>query len=182
MAVHRVAIELLEEALKKGNKVTFSAQGDSMLPLIRTGDPLHVIPCQPTQIKKGDIVVLKRPQGILIHRVHRIEGHSDSTCLQLITKGDALTGFDRAAEKRALIGKVAACGNHPLQRLRWRILNSWVIFWTLSIFDAYEQLSQKETYRRLASLKRKYLTKKSLMAGFLKRLSSYAKKAGLKFF
>jgi hypothetical protein len=74
-----------------------------MLPLLREGDQLLVIHGK-WQVRGGDIVVFQRPDGLVAHRVLRVQSHEGR--LTLRTKGDNVFGLDPALTESDLLGRV----------------------------------------------------------------------------
>tara|TARA_Y100000310_G_scaffold233623_1_gene236506 strand:- start:208 stop:507 length:300 start_codon:yes stop_codon:yes gene_type:complete len=62
------------EDLKDGLDVTFRPRGDSMSPLIRSGDLVTVEPVRPDDIRKGDIVLCSVGRSHFLHLVKAIRG------------------------------------------------------------------------------------------------------------
>ena len=95
-----VVADLLVDLLERGHAVQFQARGDSMYPLIRDHDYLHVEPCG--EIRVGEIVLVLAERGLTAHRVISIrEG-------QVITRGDNAPAADDAVAREKVLGKVTA--------------------------------------------------------------------------
>ncbi len=86
-----ISIEEWHELAADGTKipVSFIIDGDSMRPLMRKGkDKVTAVPVY-RKLKKGDIVLFARNDGVYIcHRVWEIKGETVATI------GDACYGFD----------------------------------------------------------------------------------------
>lgn len=65
----------IEELLLSGSSVRFSPHGYSMYPLIVPGrDEVEVIPINNRNIKRGDVLVYRRPEDkLIIHRVFKVK-------------------------------------------------------------------------------------------------------------
>lgn len=65
----------IEEILQSGKSVRFKPQGYSMYPLIVPGrDDVDVIPVKPDKIRRGDVILYRRPNDrLIIHRVYKIQ-------------------------------------------------------------------------------------------------------------
>ena len=76
----------------------FQARGDSMYPLIRDHDSLHVEPCD--RVRVGDVVLILAERGLTAHRViARREG-------MVITRGDNAPAADAAVAEDRVLGRV----------------------------------------------------------------------------
>src|SRR3990170_1375104 len=95
---------LLQEALERGGTFTFRARGNSMRPLIRTGDILVVEPAEPQRLRIGDLVLYRRaPRSYVVHLlIKRLERDRQL----LVTRGDNLRRPDRPVPIEAVRGRV----------------------------------------------------------------------------
>lgn len=100
-----VAADTIAELLSRGHDVRFTATGDSMYPLIRSGDSLLVAPAGPDSIRRGDVVLSRTERGLTAHRVIAIS--SAGSGLQFQTSGDNAPGADEPFGERELLGVVA---------------------------------------------------------------------------
>lgn len=65
----------VQAQIRQGKKVKIRVRGNSMLPFIRNNDEALLIPPTPEKIRKGTPVVAQTDElGIVLHRIHRIEG------------------------------------------------------------------------------------------------------------
>ncbi len=65
----------VQAQIRQGKKVKIRVRGNSMLPFIRNNDEALLIPPTPDKIRKGTPVVAQTDElGIVLHRIHRIEG------------------------------------------------------------------------------------------------------------
>ena len=94
------ATTVIVDLLSSGHAVQFQARGDSMHPLIRDHDYLHVEPC--TEVRKGDIVLVLAPRGLTAHRVI---SHRNGV---VVTRGDNAPANDDAVPREKVLGKVTA--------------------------------------------------------------------------
>ena len=62
------------QALQKGKTITFNPTGNSMAPLINSGDPVTLAPAKIEDIKIGDIVLCKVGQALKLHLVDEQRG------------------------------------------------------------------------------------------------------------
>lgn len=89
---------LITDILARGHAVQFQARGDSMHPLIRENDSLHVEPCD--RVRVGDVVLVLADRGLTAHRViARREGI-------VITRGDNAPAEDAGVAEDRVLGKV----------------------------------------------------------------------------
>lgn len=94
-----------QELLSFGNRVSFRAPGDSMMPTIFDGERVTIQPIESSDIKPGDIILYRYPGSIVAHRVISIEKR-DSGAPRFILRGDALGAPDEAVEIEQVLGKV----------------------------------------------------------------------------
>lgn len=66
----------VQAQIRQGKKVKIRVRGNSMLPFIRNNDEALLIPPTPEKIRKGTPVVAQTDElGIVLHRIHRIDGN-----------------------------------------------------------------------------------------------------------
>lgn len=106
---------VIVELLTHGHGVRFPAAGDSMYPLIRDGDVLHVTPVDVASVRRGEVVLVTAPRGLTAHRVVRVDGDT------VHTRGDHAAGDDHPAGPANVVGRVAfverAGTIHPVRPL-----------------------------------------------------------------
>jgi signal peptidase I len=126
--------EILIDLLQKGHAVQFQARGDSMDPLIRDRDYLHVEPCDSFGV--GDVVLVLAERGLTAHRVVSLRDGL------VVTRGDNAPAADDAVAREKVLGKVtavlrdgrtvklsrsaAALAAALVRRLRRRIRKRWL--------------------------------------------------------
>lgn len=88
--------------LADGKIVRFEAGGDSMYPLIRSGDRLLVEPVAPRALRRGDVVLARLDRGLTAHRIVRIDGDT------ITTRGDNCGVDDPPFTRAQLLGRVRA--------------------------------------------------------------------------
>lgn len=92
------AAELIVDLLSRGHAVEFQVHGDSMYPVIRENDTLHVEPVR--ECARGDVVLVLAERGLTAHRVIAKRGTT------LILRGDNAPAADDPIEKSQVLGKV----------------------------------------------------------------------------
>ena len=128
------ATAMIADLLASGHAVQFQARGDSMYPLIRDHDYLHVEPCE--RVRVGDIVLVLAERGLTAHRV--IASRNGV----IVTRGDNAPAADDAVSCDKVLGKVtavirdgrelklsrsaAALAAALVRRLRRRIRERWL--------------------------------------------------------
>ena len=93
-------LDILNE---KGEKTTCRISGHSMAPLIQHGDTL-VIEYGSQNPHIGDVLVFKKPDKAVAHRIVKIEGTGEGEVI--LTKGDRCSHFDDPIIRDKIIGKV----------------------------------------------------------------------------
>lgn len=95
------------ELLSCGNRVSFRAPGDSMMPTVFDGERVTIQPIESSDIKPGDIILYRYPGSVIAHRVISIEKR-DSGAPRFILRGDALGAPDEVVEVDQVLGKVVS--------------------------------------------------------------------------
>ena len=94
------ATTMIVDLLERGHAVQFEARGDSMYPLIRDHDYLHVVPAE--HVRVGDIVLVLAERGLTAHRViAEREG-------RIVTRGDNAPAADEPIAREKVLGKVTS--------------------------------------------------------------------------
>jgi signal peptidase I len=99
----------LREVLDAGHAARFRASGDSMYPTIRSGDYLHIVPCDASQLRDGDIILASTERGLTAHRIVRIRGAEGT--LRITMRGDNALRSDRPVTAEAVLGRVDSVEN-----------------------------------------------------------------------
>lgn len=144
----KAALELWGQA---GEEHWIPVRGTSMLPLLRQGDQLLVAHGR-QDVRRGDIVVFRREDGLIAHRVLRVMSHQGKLILR--TKGDNVLELDPASDEDELVGRVLQVRRGELvldldARL-WHWMGRWV---------ARLMLAQAALYHRYAVAPESGLTK-----------------------
>lgn len=92
------ATELIVDLLARGHAAEFQVHGDSMHPVIRENDTLHVEPVR--DFARGDVVLVLADRGLTAHRVIARRGTT------LILRGDNAPAVDDPVEESQVLGKV----------------------------------------------------------------------------
>lgn len=98
----KAALELWRQA---GESHYIPVRGMSMLPLLRDGDHL-LLAHGNRDIRRGDIVVFQRSDGLIAHRVLRVLDIENGRTL--VTKGDHVSAPDPLISAEELLGRVQA--------------------------------------------------------------------------
>jgi SOS-response transcriptional repressor LexA len=114
-----MAAGVIVDLLERGHAVRFRAHGDSMHPVIRAEDVLHVEPRR--DFRAGDVVLLLADRGLTAHRVIVRKGD------WLLTRGDNAPGDDEPMDLSRVLGIVTAIERDGVTRgvrreaffLRW---------------------------------------------------------------
>ena len=69
MNTHKTFVDLSTELLQNGRSIRFWAHGMSMKPTILHGDFVTVEPIEPSEIRRGDIVLYRDRDHVIAHRV-----------------------------------------------------------------------------------------------------------------
>jgi len=91
---------IITAVLSDGSLARFEAGGDSMFPVIRSGDRLLVEPSGIGDLRTGDVVLAKLDRGLTAHRVVRLQGQT------IITRGDNCPADDPPFSAVQLLGRV----------------------------------------------------------------------------
>jgi len=95
----------IEAVLESGNRVRFTAIGDSMHPFIRSGHRVVVEPVDPSALRRGDVVLARLERGLTAHRVVRIERRGGDV-VRITTRGDNCELDDPPFSPDQLLGRV----------------------------------------------------------------------------
>jgi len=98
----KVAAALAQDLASKGELVRFVTHGASMAPSIPSGSEVTVVPCAREDVRPGWVVMVRSPQGILVHRA--VAGTNGA----LVLWGDAMPSPDGPLDSFEMIGHVVA--------------------------------------------------------------------------
>jgi signal peptidase len=100
-------LDLSTQLLRDGQSVRFRAPGRSMYPTIREGEAITVEPILPSEVKVGDIILYRSDDGVIAHRVARIErGENDGR--RFILRADTWGEYDEPVYADQVMGKVVS--------------------------------------------------------------------------
>ncbi len=102
------AVEVIVDLLQRGHAVEFRARGDSMHPVIREGDLLHVEPA--LTFRRGEVVLTIADRGLTAHRVIAIDAET------IVTRGDNAPAPDTPLPLARALGKVTWIDRHGTRR------------------------------------------------------------------
>lgn len=106
-----------------GKSLRLLVTSASMLPLIHPGDSIHMEYAAAKDLKFGDIIVFRKGNYLVTHRLLVFNRHG------FRTKGDALTRFDPLVVQSDLVGRVVGIeqvGKYiNLTAQRWQSFNRW---------------------------------------------------------
>jgi uncharacterized repeat protein (TIGR01451 family) len=94
--------KVCEAVLRRGHKVQFQVQGQSMQPTLLDGDEVVVAPTTPGELRRGEVVLSESRDGLRVHRVAVCEVTSGS----VTTRSD--TGLEMDSPASRVFGKVTA--------------------------------------------------------------------------
>ena len=97
---------VVESLLAAGCSVRFRASGGSMHPTIRAGDVLVLAPIDPTELRKGAVVLARQSGRLVAHRIADIT-NSDAGP-RVLLRGDALSACAPTVPADAILARVVA--------------------------------------------------------------------------
>lgn len=92
------AADVIVDLLRRGHAVQFRVHGDSMHPVIRAEDLVHVEPR--TDMHVGDVVLVLAERGLTAHRITAIAG------TRIVTRGDNAPAADPVVDASAVLGVI----------------------------------------------------------------------------
>jgi signal peptidase I len=114
--------DVLQQTLQQGQSIRLRISSDSMSPIIGVGDRVVVESVASADIRLGDVLVLRIPDGTLTHRLIA------KTRSGWVTKGDHLLAADTPHSVDVILGRVvvverAGGAKILLNQQPWRIIN-----------------------------------------------------------
>ncbi len=119
-------LDLSEDLLRRGYRVRFRAEGTSMRPAIEDGDVLTLDRLDPFTIRPGDIVLSRRQDRPMAHRVAEVRVGADERIV-VVLRGDGKGGCDAPVPATQLVGRVVGIERLPIRRrsllgaVRWAL-------------------------------------------------------------
>jgi signal peptidase I len=112
--------QLVADVVYRFGHVCLKVTGSSMMPAIWPGDVITVQRCNLSQLQIGQVVLYKRGDGLVAHRISAIQDG------MFIMRGDSLKNIDPPIDASAIVGLVIPAdrdGNYrnPQQHLQQRI-------------------------------------------------------------
>jgi signal peptidase I len=98
--------EIAESLLRDNIPLKARVGGTSMIPWLKAGDIVTLKKCPPYTIDKGDIVVFRRNEKMVIHRVVALRDTNNGRIF--ITKGDSCKNTDGEMLPGEFLGKAYA--------------------------------------------------------------------------
>lgn len=107
----RSKYEFLSQALKdqvrERGSVLIEGTGNSMRPLIRSGQKVLVTRFDPDSLAVGDLVLFQLPEGLAVHRIVRVISQPER---RFLCRGDRCLNYDPLVGPEDIIGKVRLIG------------------------------------------------------------------------
>jgi hypothetical protein len=94
------------DLLQRGVRVRFRASGSSMAPAILDGDAITVEPAPGARLRRGDVLLVRRGEGVVAHRLVG-RRRRPAAGLEYLLRGDAADGNDSPVPAADVLGRVA---------------------------------------------------------------------------
>lgn len=104
--------DVAKNILKNNINMKIPVTGDSMSPVLRTGDSIYVEPVKSEDLSAGDILVYRTEGSMVAHRLIRILRSNGK--FMFLTKGDTFSSSDGLLKESELIGRVYATGKYGM--------------------------------------------------------------------
>lgn len=129
MQANTAVMRAIQEVMKKQGYIEIPSHGISMLPFIRTGNVCRFEPVEPSQLRKGDVVLFLADTGILVG--HRYFGlTSIDNRWMIVCKGDSNLYPDEPVPADRIIGRMILI-RKPFGHFRasglWMKLWGWLV-------------------------------------------------------
>ncbi len=112
-----LVVEVARHILQDGYGVLVKTRGDSMVPIIRSGGLIQVDPIRPEDLRLRDIVVYRRKDQVVAHRL--VAKEQEGKNLRLFTRGDAFSWQSREeVSPEQVLGRVTAVRSRRGQEMR----------------------------------------------------------------
>lgn len=104
--MQNLQFEKLSLLLKKNKQISLRVISKSMQPLLQIGDEITVVPCDPCNLKKWDIVTFRQDSKIIVHIFWR---YSHLTHNAIITRPlNCFSNIDDTVVFADVLGKVSS--------------------------------------------------------------------------
>jgi signal peptidase len=114
MLIDNHTFSLLKRTIKKEGWLELPAYGNSMFPFIQQGNLCRFIPCKPTQLKKGDVILFySQTSQLIAHRFVSVKKIDNQ--LFFLLKGDTNLGCDPLVREEYIVGKLASVQKKQLK-------------------------------------------------------------------
>jgi len=111
-----------------GQMQWLAIDGRSMVPLMGDGDQV-LVEFRPRTLEPGDVIVFRRAEQLVAHRVIRLMGQGDGALV--VAKGDNVAAFDLPCPLQDVVGRVHALRGrgreHRLDGLAWRVVGRAIV-------------------------------------------------------
>lgn len=105
MQVDEEVIQMVKRTVEDRGFIDLPSSGQSMYPLIRTGDLCRFVHCQHSELIPGDILLFRSREGALVgHRYLHMQRQGSETFM--VCKGDSNRRYDTPVPFRDIIGKL----------------------------------------------------------------------------
>lgn len=94
--------ELVSNVARDSGEVCLKVHGVSMLPAVWPEDVVTVRPSNFAELRRGEIVLFRRDDGLTLHRIIQIAAD------HVITRGDTLLCDDRPVRDVEIVGKLVS--------------------------------------------------------------------------
>lgn len=111
----------IADSLKKNQIVHVQAHGQSMIPLIKSGQTLELKKVKPEDIAIGDIIVFKKADSVVCHLVVGQQTDARTQSLFFITSGSHTKHEDIPVLANEVLAKVMNIKVSKLKLLLWII-------------------------------------------------------------
>jgi signal peptidase I len=134
-------LDLAAEMLRNRGVIHLKAWGASMLPSVWPGDLLTIRGAGYDEIVPGDIVLIRRDDRIVIHRL--VARHPAQDRFSWITRGDAMSHNDPPIAQSELLGRVASIHRAHRSFIPSRRVSLFhsVLAWMLCRWDRFRNLT-----------------------------------------
>lgn len=180
-----IAFCLLKEKVKSNTFFDFGISSRSMAPILLPGDIYTVRNVAPQKLRKGDIILFKMNDTLIVHRyIYKFQ--KENNRIKLITKGDNLPFFDQwLVSSDELFGKVILIKKKQkeinLEGIFWKIINyllALVSSVQVYLLDFFRQIKKflfgNRNLRYVSFIKKSIISSLSLLLKTIVNISCFA--------